>query len=155
MLGHEYAGAYRQHNGATRYDGVEHRHVPYPLADMYHMMGRATSQCILMCDDSRKDFYKTFLFKPLPVESHLGDASISDFFNAEIVARIITTQQEAVDWLTWTFYYRRLRANPNYYNMLGASNEHVSEHLCSSSRIRLRFRRRAAAFQWKRTSLSL
>ena len=114
--------------GATRYDGVEHRHVPYPLADMYHMMGRATSQCILMCDDSRKDFYKTFLFKPLPVESHL-DASISDFFNAEIVARIITTQQEAVDWLTWTFYYRRLRANPNYYNMLGASNEHVSEHL--------------------------
>jgi pre-mRNA-splicing helicase BRR2 len=34
-----------------------------------------------------------------------------------------------VDYITWTFLYRRLTKNPNYYNMQGTSNVHLSEHL--------------------------
>jgi pre-mRNA-splicing helicase BRR2 len=37
--------------------------------------------------------------------------------------------QDAVDYLTWTFYYRRLTKNPNYYNMAGVSHHHLSDHL--------------------------
>ncbi len=34
-----------------------------------------------------------------------------------------------MDYLTWTFYYRRLAQNPNYYNMAGVSHRHLSDHL--------------------------
>ena len=42
---------------------------------------------------------------------------------------MIETMQDAVDYLTWTFLYRRLLKNPTYYNMQGASNACLSEHL--------------------------
>lgn len=34
-----------------------------------------------------------------------------------------------MDYLTWTFFYRRLGLNPNFYAMAGASHRHLSDHL--------------------------
>lgn len=81
-----------------------------------------------MCHAPRKEFYKKFLFEPLPVESHL-DAALHDALAAEVVTRTVQNKQDAVDYLTWSFYYRRLTQNPNYYNMTGVSHRHVSDHL--------------------------
>jgi pre-mRNA-splicing helicase BRR2 len=49
--------------------------------------------------------------------------------NAEVVVGVVENKQDAVDYLTWTFMYRRLNKNPNYYNLQGVSHRHLSDHL--------------------------
>lgn len=61
-------------------------------------------------------------------QSHL-DHRLHDHFNAEIVTKTIENKQDAVDYLTWTFLYRRLTQNPNYYNLQGVTHRHLSDHL--------------------------
>lgn len=82
----------------------------------------------MLSPHTQKEYYKKFLFEPLPVESHL-DHFLLDHFNAEVVTHTIETKQDAVDFLTWTFYYRRLTQNPNYYNLTGVTHRHLSDHL--------------------------
>lgn len=120
--------------GAQSYDGKEHRYVDYQLADIFQMTKFANDptasavKCVLLCHSSKKQFYAKFLYDPLPVESQL-EHFLSDHINAEIVTKTIESKQEAVDYLTWTFMYRRLMKNPNYYNLQGATNVHLSDHL--------------------------
>ena len=120
---------------AQHYDGAEHRYVDYPVTDVLQMMGRAcrplvddVGRCVLFCHSSKKPFYRKFLYEPLPVESHL-DHFLSDHMCAEVVTKTIESKQDAVDYLTWSFMYRRLTQNPNYYNLQGASHRHLSDHL--------------------------
>ncbi|XP_050545887.1 putative U5 small nuclear ribonucleoprotein 200 kDa helicase [Daktulosphaira vitifoliae] len=117
------------------YDGKTHTYEDYPITDAIQMVGRANrplddddSKCVLMCQSSKKDFFKKFLNEPLPVESHL-DHRLHDHFNAEIVTKTIENKQDAVDYMTWTFLYRRLTQNPNYYNLQGVSHRHLSDYL--------------------------
>ncbi|XP_035672627.1 U5 small nuclear ribonucleoprotein 200 kDa helicase-like [Branchiostoma floridae] len=117
------------------YNGKIHAYVDYPVTDVLQMVGRANrpltdedGKCVIMCPASKKDFFKKFLYEPLPVESHL-DHCMHDHFNAEIVTKTIENKQDAVDYLTWTFLYRRMTQNPNYYNLQGVSHRHLSDHL--------------------------
>lgn len=66
--------------------------------------------------DVKKNFYKKFLYEPFPVESSLL-AVLPDHLNAEIVAGTIKTSQDAIDYLTWTYFFRRLLKNPVFYNI--------------------------------------
>ncbi|KAJ3128871.1 DEIH-box ATPase [Nowakowskiella sp. JEL0407] len=123
--------------GTLYYEGKEHRYADYQMTDVLQMVGCATNpssadanpkKCIIMCPTSKKEFYKKFLDEALPVESHL-DQLLHDHFNAEIVSGIIENKQDAVDYLTWTFLYRRLLLNPNYYNLTGNTPRHLSDYL--------------------------
>ena len=116
------------------YSGKDHAYHDYPLTDVMQMMGVAKfgrkreAKCVLLCENSKKEMFKKFLFEPLPVESHL-DHCLHDHFNAEIVTKTVENKQDAVDYLTWTLLYQRLPKNPNYYGMQGVSHRHLSDHL--------------------------
>ncbi|KAI0070649.1 Sec63-domain-containing protein [Panus rudis PR-1116 ss-1] len=122
--------------GVQYYEGKEHRYVDYPVMDVLQMMGKACrpkeddkSRCILMCQQTRKDFYKKFLAEGLPIESHLPTHMLHDYFLAEIAVKTIENKQDAMDILTWTYFYRRMTQNPNYYNLHNVSHQHLSDHL--------------------------
>ncbi|GLU00131.1 hypothetical protein SLE2022_175230 [Rubroshorea leprosula] len=121
--------------GTQYYDGRENAHTDYPVTDLLQMMGHASrplldnsGKCVILCHAPRKEYYKRFLHEAFPVESHLHHF-LHDNFNAEAVAGVIENKQDAVDYLTWTFMYRRLTQNPNYYNLQGVSHRHLSDHL--------------------------
>lgn len=117
------------------YNGKNHSYEDYAVTDVMQMIGKANrplddhdAKGLLMCQKSKKEFYKKFLTESLPVESHL-DHRLHDHFNAEIVTKTVENKQDAVDYLTWTFLYRRLTQNPNYYNLQGMTHRHLSDYL--------------------------
>ncbi|CAI9118155.1 OLC1v1019682C1 [Oldenlandia corymbosa var. corymbosa] len=121
--------------GTQHYDGRENAHTDYPVTDLLQMMGHASrplvddaGKCVIFCHAPRKEYYMKFLYEAFPVESHLHHY-LHDNLNAEVVVEVIQNKQEAVDYLTWTFMYRRLTQNPNYYNLQGVSHRHLSDHL--------------------------
>ncbi|KAF0895374.1 hypothetical protein E2562_012405 [Oryza meyeriana var. granulata] len=121
--------------GTQYYDGRENAHTDYPITDLLQMMGHASrplqdnsGKCVILCHAPRKEYYKKFLFEAFPVESHLHHF-LHDHMNAEVVVGVIENKQDAVDYLTWTFMYRRLTKNPNYYNLQGVGHRHLSDHL--------------------------
>ncbi|KAG8936165.1 DEIH-box ATPase [Tulasnella sp. 418] len=122
--------------GVQYYEGREHRYVDYPVTDVLQMLGRAcrpsvdeSSRCVLMCQQTRKEFYKKFLSEGLPIESHLPTHLLHDYFLSEIAVKTIENKQDAMDILTWTYFYRRMTQNPNYYNLSNVSHRHLSDHL--------------------------
>jgi Sec63 Brl domain len=57
--------------------------------------------------------------------------------NAEICGGTIASTIEAVGYLFWTFYARRVKANPSYYGAESRSDEHVEIHLLTVAKATL------------------
>lgn len=72
-------------------------------------------------------YFTRFLTAGVPVESHLPD-SAHDVFLREVAAGTFSSKQDCVDWLTYTWFYRRLTQNPGFYGLKKVSHEGISEH---------------------------
>ncbi|KAL9604838.1 MAG: hypothetical protein Q9219_000286 [cf. Caloplaca sp. 3 TL-2023] len=121
--------------GTQFFEGREHRYIDYPISEILQMFGKATrpeidklSKGVLMVPAVRREYYKKFLNEALPIESHL-QVYLHDAFVSEISTKIIASTQDAVDWSTYTYFYRRLLANPSYYGLTDTSHEGLSTHL--------------------------
>lgn len=68
------------------------------------------------------------MYEPFPVESSLLNV-LPDHFNAEIVAGIIKTKQDAIEYLTWTYLIQRLMKNPEYYGLHSLEESSISMYL--------------------------
>ncbi|MCJ1451852.1 DEIH-box ATPase [Mycoblastus sanguinarius] len=121
--------------GTQFYEGREHRYIDYPISEILQMFGKASrplddksSKGVLMVPATKREYYKKFLNEALPIESHL-QVYMHDAFVSEISTKIIQSTQDAVDWATYTYFYRRLLANPSYYGLTDTSHEGLSTHL--------------------------
>ncbi|CAH1400990.1 unnamed protein product [Nezara viridula] len=121
--------------GTEYYDGKTKRYVDMPITDVLQMMGRAGRPqydnqgiSVILVHDVKKNFYRRFLYEPFPVESHLLQV-LPDHLSAEIVAGTIKTKQEALDYLTWTYFFRRLLKNPTFYGLESLEAKDVNSYL--------------------------
>jgi antiviral helicase SLH1 len=100
------------------------------LTDVLQMLGRAgrpqfdnSGIARIFTQDAKKAFYKHFLHTGFPVESTLHKV-LDNHLGAEVSAGTIGTKQDALDYLTWTFFFRRLHKNPSYYGLEISADEH-------------------------------
>jgi activating signal cointegrator complex subunit 3 len=121
--------------GTEFFDPKVRRYVDFPLTDLLQMIGRAgrpqfdeTGYACVFVHEEKKNFYKKFLYEPFPVESSLS-GQIVDHLNAEISSGTLLTRQNCVDYLTWTYFFRRLTKNPAYYKLKSANAEDLNAYM--------------------------
>eukprot|EP00804_Cyclotella_cryptica_P005774 CCRYP_000100-RC/>CCRYP_000100-RC protein AED:0.06 eAED:0.06 QI:2796/1/1/1/0.9/0.76/21/2629/1339 len=119
--------------GTEFFDGKLKRYVDYPVTDILQMMGRAgrpqfdkEGVAVVMCEESKKNFLKKFLYEPFPVESCL-EGRMCEIINAEISIGTINSLSDAIGYLKWTFYSRRVKMNPSYYGAKSSSEEDLED----------------------------
>lgn len=118
--------------GTQFYDAKIEGYKDMDLTDVLQMLGRAgrpqfdnSGVARIFTQDAKKDFYKHFLHTGFPVESSLHTV-LDNHLCAEVSAETILTKQDALDYLTWTFFFRRLHKNPSYYGLEISAEEHNS-----------------------------
>lgn len=142
--------------GTEFFDGKLSRYVDYPVTDILQMMGRAgrpqfdkEGVAVIMCEESKKNFLKKvipnthcwlsfssiyhcslcleqFLYEPFPVESCL-EGRLCEIINAEVSIGTINCLSDALGYLKWTFYSRRVKMNPSYYGAKSSSEEDIED----------------------------
>ena len=126
------------------YDENNDCYLDYYIPDILQMVGRAhqknkdpfginensllNNKCFIMMPSSKKEFIKKFLNEPYPLETSINVYLENHFYN-DIKNKIINSKQKCVDWLTWSFFYKRLMKNPNYYELKGKSNQFLYEYI--------------------------
>ena len=118
--------------GTQFYDAKIEGYKDMDLTDVLQMLGRAgrpqfdnSGVARIFTKEATKDFYKHFLHTGFPVESSLHTV-LDNHLCAEVSAETVVTKQDALDYLTWTFFFRRLHKNPSYYGLEIAAEEHNS-----------------------------
>lgn len=101
----------------------------YSITELLEMVGCCNKDRVLaLVHEPRIPFYSKFLSTPLPLESNLS-FSLHDPFMHEIAARTFRSQQDCVDWITFTLFYRRLAQNPSFYGLVDVTHVGISEYL--------------------------
>ncbi|TWU78025.1 DEIH-box ATPase [Metarhizium rileyi] len=121
--------------GTQYFEGREHRYVDYPLSEVLQMFGKSLKPSkdgrgrgVLMVPLVKREYYKKFLNEALPVESHLHNY-LHDAFVTEISTKMIESGDDAINWTTFTYFYRRLLANPSYYSLTSTTHDGLSNYM--------------------------
>lgn len=98
-------------------------------------MGRAgrpqfddTGVSCVFVHEPKKNFYRKFLHEPFPVESSLHK-QLHEHINAEIANGTLLTVSNCIEYLSWTYLFRRLIMNPSYYQLNDTTPEGLATYL--------------------------
>lgn len=115
--------------GTEFYDAKIGAYKDMDLTDVLQMLGRAGRPqydtygiARIFVKDNKKSFYKHFLHSGFPVESSLHNV-LPDHLGAEIAAGTILSTSDAFDFITGTYFFRRIQQNPSYYGLEETSSE--------------------------------
>ncbi|KAG5518305.1 hypothetical protein PMAC_003101 [Pneumocystis sp. 'macacae'] len=121
--------------GTEFFDAKTQKYKDMDLTDVLQMLGRAgrpqfdtAGVAKIFVQDTKKSFYKHFLHTGFPVESSLHKV-LTDHISAEIVNGIISSEQDAIKYLTWTYFFRRIYKNPTYYGLSNSSSNNINIYL--------------------------
>ena len=110
--------------GTSRYTPSESRNVEYPATDVLQMIGRAgrpqfdeSGVAVIMTRSSNEARYNALFSEGgVPLESFFATTLVEQM-NAEAALLTVSSIDRAADWLTTTFLYRRMLANPTHYGL--------------------------------------
>ncbi|OII71849.1 U5 small nuclear ribonucleoprotein [Cryptosporidium ubiquitum] len=109
--------------GTEYFDAKLGQYIDYPITDVLQMIGRAGrpqydshSVASIMTLESKKSFFKRFLYDSLPLESCFGVTSLIEIFNAEVSSLSIKSISDAICFLSNSFFLKRVIINPAYYD---------------------------------------
>jgi activating signal cointegrator complex subunit 3 len=121
--------------GTEFFDPKLKAYVDMPISDILQMIGRAgrpqyndKGYACVYVEKTKKNFYRKYLNDPFPIESEFL-SQILEHLNAEIASGTVANKQQCVDYLTWTYFFRRLVRNPLYYGLNDNQPETVQKYL--------------------------
>ena len=125
--------------GTEYFDGKQKKYVDMPTTDVLQMMGRAgrpqfdtSAVAVVMVHEPKKNFYRKFLYSPFPLESSLH-TQLADHLNAEIASGSVQSVSDAIEFLSWTYLFRRIAVNPDFYHAAAATPAAFLEDLVMKS----------------------
>ena len=93
------------------------------ILDILQIFGRAgrpqfdkSGHGIIITSHDKLAHYLSLLTNQFPIESNFV-SQLSDNLNAEISLGTVTNTAEAVEWLSYTYLYIRMRKNPQVYGI--------------------------------------
>lgn len=121
--------------GTEFFDAKIHGYRDLSVTDILQMIGRAgrpqfdtSAKAVILAQDTKKYFYKKFLYEPFPIESSLH-ANLTDHLNAEIVSGLVKDRKSALEFLKTTYLGIRLGRNPLYYGAEGRDPQIIERFL--------------------------
>jgi activating signal cointegrator complex subunit 3 len=123
--------------GTEFFDPKTKKYKDMPTTDVLQMMGRAgrpqfdtSAVAVVMVHEPKKNFYRKFLYSPFPLESSLH-LQLCDHLNAEVASGSVQSLPDALEFLSWTYLFRRVSVNPDFYGVkdINSTNSDILQYL--------------------------
>ncbi|KAL6941353.1 hypothetical protein ACO0RG_002482 [Hanseniaspora osmophila] len=122
--------------GTSYFQASENRSLDYSLNSLLEMVGCCSyngaennvGNVTILTTEKTKQYYSKFLSEGEPLESFFP-FNLGEFLLSECSNGIVTSKSDIMEWITYSYFYRRIHANPSYYGVKDTSSIGLSAYL--------------------------